>query len=512
MRAGEAIHHFIWGELPGQIVLVTAAVTHVVLALWRTTRRRTLRLPHWETLQLILGLYIPWTLIPHAIATVGLDNAFDLPTDYSSTLALLWPDNAFAQSVLLLVVWTHAMIGLHFWLRLKAWYRPYLPLLSAGAVAFPLLSLWGWISGARQLAASGNSKPAVENWHLDWVYTLADQARAVIFGLFFLSLAVVLVRMAIRQFGKTITIEYPGNLLVRTAPGSSLLEISRENGIAHAAVCGGRARCSTCRVKILAGAEKLEAPAQAEATVLKQIGADSSIRLACQIRPTDDLQVHPLIPVRAAERGSQAHQDAYYWGVEQPVVIMFVDIRDFTGLTEKTLSFDVVYLLNRYLDLVSDEIRKQDGYVDKFIGDGIMAIFGMETDLREGARQALRASREIVKAIDVLNSERGNNLREPLRIGIGVHAGPVILGRIGAAGGSGERSSITALGDVVNTASRLEAENKTHGSLLTLSAAVLKAAEVRLPDCETREIVLRGKTVPLQIYSLTDLDREPVPV
>ena len=82
----------------------------------------------------------------------------------------------------------------------------------------------------------------------------------------------------------------------------------------------------------------------------------------------------------------------------------------------------------------------------------------------------------------------------------------------GGAGGSGERSSITALGDVVNTASRLEAENKTHGSLLTLSAAVLKAAEVRLPDCETREIVLRGKTVPLQIYSLTDLDREPVPV
>ena len=512
MQKGEEIHHLIWGELPGQIVLAIAAVTHVVLALWRTTRRRTLRLPVWETLQLVLGLYIPWTLIPHTIATVGLDNAFDLPTDYSNTLALLWPDNAFAQSVLLLVVWTHAMIGLHFWLRLKAWYRPYLPLLSAGAVAFPLLSLWGWISGARQLAASDTSTLKVTPEQVDWVYTIADQARAVVFGLIFLSLAVVLVRMTLRQFAKTITIEYPGNLLVRTAPGPSLLEISRENGIAHAAVCGGRARCSTCRVKILSGGEDLDPPNQAEAAVLRQIGADRSIRLACQVRPTSDLRVHPLIPVRAAERGSNAHQDAYYWGVEQPVVIMFVDIRDFTGLTEKTLSFDVVYLLNRYLDLVSDEIRKQDGYVDKFIGDGIMAIFGMETDLREGARQALRASREIIKVIDALNSERGNNLRAPLRIGIGLHAGPVILGRIGAAGGSGERSSITALGDVVNTASRLEAENKTRGSLLTLSDAVLKAAEVRLPDCETREIVLRGKTVPLQIYSLTDLDKEPVPV
>lgn len=512
MQKGEEIHHAIWGELPGQIILAVAAVTHVVLALWRTTRRRTLRLPHWETLQLILGLYIPWTLIPHVIATIGLDNAFDVPAGYSNTLALLWPDNAFAQSVLLLVVWAHAMLGLHFWLKLKPWYRPYLPILSAAAVAFPILSLWGWISGARQLASSGSNNLKVAAGQLDWVYIIADQARAVVFGLFFLSLAVVLIRMAIRQFAKTITIEYPGNLLVRTPPGPSLLEISRENGIAHAAVCGGRARCSTCRVKILSGGENLDAPTPPEAAVLKQIGADSSIRLACQIRPTSDLRVHPLIPVRAAERGSQAHQDAYYWGVEQPVVIMFVDIRDFTGLTEKTLSFDIVYLLNRYLDLVSDEIRKQDGYVDKFIGDGIMAIFGMETDLREGARQALRASKAIVRAVDTLNSERGNNLRAPLRIGIGLHAGPVILGRIGAAGGSGERSSITALGDVVNTASRLEAENKAHGFLLTLSDAVVKAAEIRLEDCKTREILLRGKTVPLQIYSLTDLDKEPVPV
>ncbi|WP_209012011.1 adenylate/guanylate cyclase domain-containing protein [Roseibium aggregatum] len=512
MRKGEQLHHAIWGELPGQIVLLVAALTHVILALWRTTRRRTLRLPVWESLQLVLGLYIPWTLIPHVIATVGLDNAFDLPTNYSATLALLWPDNAFAQSVLLIVVWIHAMIGLHFWLKLKPWYRRNLPVLSAAAAAFPLLSLWGWISGARQLAASGDTKLNVTNWHLDWVYTIADQARAVVFGLFFLSLAVVLVRIAIRQFAKTITVEYPGNLLVRTAPGPSLLEISRDHGIAHAAVCGGRARCSTCRVKILAGGENLDPPNQAEAAVLRQIGADSSIRLACQIRPTSDLRVHPLIPVRAAERGSQAHQDAYYWGVEQPVVIMFVDIRDFTGLTEKTLSFDVVYLLNRYLDLVSDEIRRQEGYVDKFIGDGIMAIFGMETGLREGARQALRASKGIVKVIDALNGERGNNLRAPLRIGIGLHAGPVILGRIGAAGGSGERSSITALGDVVNTASRLEAENKVHGSLLTMSDAVVKAAEIRLEACETREILLRGKSVPLQIYSLTDLDREPVPV
>lgn len=514
LRKGEALHHEIWGDVPGLIVLSLAALTHACLALWRTARRRTLRLPIWETLQLALGFYIPWVLIPHVLATSGLSIAFGNSPDYKETLSLIWPNGAFLQSVLLVVVWSHSIIGLHFWLRLKPWYGRYLPTFVAFAVSIPLLALWGWISSAQRLAQSGPHDLSATSVEIAWVYDVTAQVRALVFGLIFLSLAIIIIRLAIRQFSKTIFIEYPGGLLVRTAPGSSLLEISRENGIPHAAVCGGRGRCSTCRVKILAGGEFLDPPNQTEQVVLTRIGADDGIRLGCQIRPNANLKVRPLIPVRADDNGAGAHQDAYYWGVEQSVVIMFVDLRNFTGLTEQNLPFDTVYLLNRYLDLVSQAIRKEGGHVDKFIGDGIMAVFGMQTGLQEGARQALRACTGISDAIKVLNKERSSGLSNPLRIAIGLHAGSTILGRIGAPGSAGSRPSITALGDVVNVASRLESVAKEENALAAISQEVLDAAGICAGvNTLKKSIVVRGRQAPLEVTcfsSSDDLKVDPV--
>jgi adenylate cyclase len=514
LRRGEILHNAIWGEAPGLIVLYLSALTHVSLALWRTARRRTLRLPVWEMLQLALGFYIPWTLIPHVLATAGLDIAFGETSSYRTTLALLWPDLAPLQSVLLVVVWSHSMIGLHFWLRLKPWYNRYLPLFTAAAVAIPLLALWGWISSAQRLAQSGPHDLGVTSTEIAWVYEIAAQVRALVFGLIFLSLVIIIVRLVVRQFSKTISIEYPGGLQVRTAPGSSLLEISRENGIPHAAVCGGRGRCSTCRVKVLAGGETLDPPDQTEQVVLTRIGADDSIRLACQIRPQANLKVRPLIPVRADAQGTGAHQDAYYWGVEQPVVIMFVDLRNFTGLTEQNLPFDTVYLLNRYLDLVSQAIRTEGGHVDKFIGDGIMAIFGMQTGLKDGARQALRACTGISDAIKTLNEERDSSIASPLRVAIGLHAGSTILGRIGAPGSTGSRPSITALGDVVNVASRLESVAKEENALAAISQDVLNAAGMCAGvNSLKKSIVVRGRQAALEVAcfsSSDDLGAHPV--
>ncbi|MEJ8476844.1 adenylate/guanylate cyclase domain-containing protein [Roseibium algae] len=500
MQKGEAVHHFIWGELPGLVTLSLAAITHVVLALWRTARRRTLRLPVWETLQLALGFYIPWTLIPHVLATSGLHLAFDVSPRYQDIMILLWPGGVFTQTVLLLVVWSHSMIGLHFWLRLKPWYTRYLPAFAAFAVAMPLLALWGWTSSSQLLAQSGNPDLKVTASNLDWVYAVTAQVRVIVFSLLSFSILIVLGRLAIRSFAKTITITYPGDHLVRIAPGPSLLEISRASNIPLAAVCGGRARCSTCRVKVVAGLETLDPPSSAEEAVLKRIGADEEMRLACQIRPQSNLSVRPLVPVRSDAPGPSSQHDAYYWGVEQPVAVMFIDMRNFTGLTEQNLPFDTVYLLNRYLDLVSQEVRKEGGHVDKFIGDGIMAIFGMQTGLLEGTRQALRACKSIGVAIDALNTERGPSVTTPLRIGIGLHAGSTILGRIGAPDKSGEKASITALGDVVNVASRLEGVAKEHNALAAISKDVLNAAALQAcPDAMTCSVDIRGRQAPLEV-------------
>ncbi|MBO6758005.1 MAG: adenylate/guanylate cyclase domain-containing protein [Roseibium sp.] len=505
MDRGSLWHYEVWGSPFAVGVLATAACLHVGLALWRTAQRHTLAMPTWEFTQLVLGLYIPWTLIPHVLATLGLKNVFNIIPTYPQMLTLLWPNGAVMQSVLLLVVWSHSMIGLHFWLRIYPLYRRLLPYLATFAIVFPLLALWGWIEGARRQAQNTGYRLKVTDEHFTWIEAMTADIRAIVFGLVILSLAVVAIRLVAHRMRRKITVQYPGEVKVRALPGASLLEISRMNGIPHTAVCGGRARCSTCRVRILGSEEPLPDANSAEGAVLRRIGADETIRLACQIRPTTNLCIQPLVPVKASGPAAAGPTDAYYWGVEQPVVVMFVDLRNFTAITERHLSYDVVFLLNRYLDTVSSAIRGAGGHVDKFIGDGVMAIFGMDRPIGDAARQALMACETIGGALDELNADRGPQFTEPLRLGIGLHAGPAILGRIGAAGADSPAAPITALGDVVNTASRLEAENKQLQTTLTASQEVLDAAGIHLPDATPAEILLRGKSVPLKIYAIKEL-------
>jgi len=499
-------HYRVWRSPIGETLLMLAALTHVVLALWRTSKRRTLKMSRWEFVQLALGLYIPWQLIPHITTTMGLAKEFGFSPVYEQMLTILWPDHAVGQSVLLLVVWGHAMIGLHFWLRLYPLYHRLRPAAATFAVALPVLALWGWIEAARRLALTSDITVKINEDQRMWALEVMIQLRAVVFGLIAVSLLTVLIRYLIGVRARSLSITYPGGLTIKAPPGATLLEISRMNDVPIASVCGGRARCSTCRVKVLGGGADLADPGVSEAAVLKRIGADDDVRLACQIRPARNIEVQPLVPVKASLVGGEHLKDAYHWGVEKDVVVMFVDLRNFTGITESQLAYDVVYLLNSYLDQASNAIRSEGGYVDKFIGDGIMAIFGMDTSVTTGARQALAASRRIEAVMKALDAEKGPQFRDPIRLGIGLHLGPAILGRIGAAGTEGSPAGLTALGDVVNTASRLESENKAHGSFLVVSKAVIDAAAARIDGAETAEIKVRGKEKPLQILALTSLD------
>lgn len=506
MEKASLWHYWIWRGPIGETVLLSAALTHVILAFWRTFKRRTLKMPRWEFAQLVLGLYIPWTLIPHVIATMGLAKNFGFIPNYHQMLTILWPDFALMQSILLLVVWTHAMIGLHFWLRLYPFYHRIKYAALVAAVAWPVMALWGFIEGARRLALAKDVTIKVTDEQWVWLYALTDQVRAFFLGLIILSLLVILFRYMAHRYSRGISISYPGGLQVKAQPGASLLEISRMNGVPLASVCGGRARCSTCRVKVIEGGGDLPDPTPAETTVLNRIGVAKDVRLACQVRPSADLQIQPLVPVKADNHRKDLIQDAYYWGVEQDVVIMFVDLRNFTSLTEAQLAYDVVFLLNQYLDQVSAVIRSEGGHVDKFIGDGIMAIFGMDTGAEIGACQALAACRRIETVMQALNEEKGPQFRDPIRLGIGLHLGPAILGRIGSAGADGSRGGLTALGDVVNTASRLETENKARGSFLSVSKDVISKAGATAPSGSKCDVRIRGKENPLEIFALKQMD------
>lgn len=502
MEAGRLVFLAVWRSAPGEALLLASLLTHVSLTLWKTGRRRTLRLSAWQWAQLLLGLSIPVLLIPHAIGTGGLAARFGYDDTYRNVLSILWPGLVVNQTLLMLLVWTHGMIGLHFWLRVRQGYRRWFPVLLSVAFLVPVLASWGWIDAARRLKLTQNVPFPLTAEMIAWSDPLILWLKWGFYGLAGLAVTIVALRILRRRFVETIEITYPGDRKVRAPAGPTLLEISRMNGIPHADVCGGRARCSTCRTRILVGAETLPPPAANEQKILARIGADETIRLACQIRPQSALNVQPLVPARGAAKVSGLAGDAYQWGVEQPAAILFVDLRDFTGLSEHRLSYDVVFLLNRYLGETAHAIEACGGYVDKFIGDGVMAIFGMTDGLQAGCRNALAATNAIAERMEHLNAELAGQLDAPLRVGMGLHAGPVILGRIGALDTNGANARITALGDVVNTASRLESSSKELGHALVVSTTVLTAAGYSCDATREREIAIRGRKDPLRVYAL----------
>ena len=135
-----------------------------------------------------------------------------------------------------------------------------------------------------------------------------------------------------------------------------------------------------------------------------------------------------------------------------------------------------MFILNRYFKAMGEVIEGAGGRVDKFIGDGIMALFGLESDAAAASRAALEAARGMAQALDLLNRDLAVELEEPLRMGIGLHLGPVILGEMG----HGPAASLTAIGDTVNVASRLEALTKEFACMVVVSAQLVERAGVHL--------------------------------
>ncbi|MGH7736008.1 MAG: adenylate/guanylate cyclase domain-containing protein, partial [Gemmatimonadales bacterium] len=264
-----------------------------------------------------------------------------------------------------------------------------------------------------------------------------------------------------------------------------------------AAVCGGRGRCSTCRVKIIAGLEDLPAPSAAERKVLDRVGAPPGVRLACQTRPTKPVEIVLLLPAGATTRDAGA-RPGYLQGREQEIAILFADMRAFTRLAHKKLPYDTVFLLNRYFRAMGMAVDASGGHLDKFIGDGVMAIFGVAGGGEEASRQALAAERGMSRNMAELNLSLGPELPEPLRIAIGIHAGPAIVGEMGY----GRATTLTAIGDAVNTASRLESLAKGMDAELVVSADVARHAGLATAGLTRQDVMLRGRDQPLDVFVL----------
>jgi adenylate cyclase len=250
-------------------------------------------------------------------------------------------------------------------------------------------------------------------------------------------------------------------------------------------------------VRVLVGSESLPPPSPVEARVLAPLHVDRTVRLACQLKPTANISVWPLMPPAMTVR-DEDRLDVAETGTERFVAILFIDIRASTQLVESRLPYDVVFLLNRFSEAVGSGIIAAGGTPNQFTGDGMMAIFGMNTDAGAACRQALEAARLIDWHLAEMNRSLANELPQPIAVGIGIHAGDVIVGTMGYR----EHAQTTAIGEAVHVASRLQDLTKEYNCQLAISDVVGTAAGVPLDDFPRHDIQVRGLSAPLSIRTI----------
>lgn len=195
-------------------------------------------------------------------------------------------------------------------------------------------------------------------------------------------------------------------------------------------------------------------------------------------------------------------------GKLQNVAVLFSDIRSFTAMCETLSPEEVVAFLRDYHAVMVDVIFRNNGTLDKFIGDGIMATFGTPSTTGNDARNALSAAVEMQAALKSLNEARKAGGRPAVRIGIGMHYGPVVVGNVG----SESRLEYTVIGDTVNIASRLESATKELNETIVFSEALRAELSTDTPASLVGDIPIRGKTGRLRVYTVGPaLDRGQTP-
>jgi adenylate cyclase len=510
MDEGLIIQKAIWQSPPGAVILYLSLFTHMSLGFWALYARRHFRWTRLEATQLVLGLSIPFLLADHFVGTRVALSQFGLEKSYEQEFLKFWvnaPIFGALQAILFLIVWIHGCLGVHFWLRLKPFYPAVKELLLAFAVLLPALALLGYYQGGeRTLQSVQDPAWRARNMSPDHVGTPAQNAvllddRTRTLAFLAAALGAVFLARGVRRWRErragSIRLTYPDRT-IRAPRGLSVLEASLINNIPHAHVCGGRGRCSTCRIRVLSDLSVLPAPSVAEHAVLERVGAAPGVRLACQLRPIEDIAFVPMLSPHATTVDAYRTGSAYS-GVERYVVIMFVDMRGSSRLAEGRLPFDTVFVINQFLSAVSSAVLAAGGEPNQILGDGLLALFGMGGKPEAACRQAIAACAAIAARVETLNSALAYALLEPIRFGIGIHAGVTIAGNIGY----DRHAQFTVIGDAVNVAARLEEFTKAFGCEVIMSEEVYERAGFGPDDLPAHDVAPRGREAGMTARSVT---------
>ena len=495
-----------WRSPPGTVLLYGSLLVHFALALASLYRRTTLRMPAWEAAQLVLGLAVPPLLVPHIVGTRLTWFLLGHTIGYERIVGLLWSGvwPATRQSLLLVIVWVHLALGLHYWLRLQRWYPSVQPAAFAAALLIPAMALAGFAAAGSEMkdvidtVGMQNYDPQLRAMTPDDRARLAAWRDGLTLAFWALLAATLLARWLRFHLGGSYELRHSSGRVISAPIGRSILEALRDAGVPHASVCGGRARCTTCRVRITEGLGLLAAPSRMEAAALARIDAPPNVRLACQTRPRRAVAVAPLLP--PGSDAAAARSPGTPQGRERPLVAVFVDLRESTKLCESRLPYDAVFILNQFFAEMYEALRATGGYYAQFRGDGLLALYGLESRLAPACRAALQGAAEMQRRVEALSRTLQAELAEPLRIGIGMHSGVAIVGTMGPP----EAPIHSAIGDTVNIAARFEGMTKAYGCVLVVSAETLAQAGVEPKDAPLHRVRVRGRNERLDVYAIAD--------
>ena len=492
--------------------LLFTLVIHIIFSLLRVIKMASFKgFQSHEWFQLITGILTVPLLAIH-ITTTGIAHRFygveDTYTFWTSPGLDYF--EIFFFNFIMLFIWLHGYIGIKFWMKVNSNYQKYLRQADIFFLIIPLLSIVGQISIFRESDLKGFFDTEYKEKILKYsnpenidLNVLLENTIIYFVLPYLLSIMVLFgyrfYYFKIKRRNNSIKVSYPDGGVSNIFPGMNILDASLEAGIPHAHVCGGRGRCSTCRIKIDQDLTQLEPPRQNERRILRSIGAPENIRLACQTYPKIDLNVSPLLSADANFQESYFEQK-YTYGSDREICILFADLRAFTKMSEKKLPFDIVFILNQYFKLMGQIIENNGGYLDKFIGDGTMALFGIEEGPKEGSRNAINAATKMNDELKKLNESLINDLPFPLKMGIGIHTGNVIIGKMGYK----HAKNLTAVGDAVNTASRLESLTKELKSQIIISKYTFELSEHQIKDLEEDTVNIVGKNDLFDIIKIRD--------
>jgi len=270
-------------------------------------------------------------------------------------------------------------------------------------------------------------------------------------------------------------IEFMNEAVISIGKEETVLDAALRQAVPLFHVCGGKAKCSTCRVLVLDGAGYLEPMTHDEARLKEKVGFPSQVRLACQARAHGGkvklrriIQDETDIKLYIDEKEGNAIQQM---GEEQELVLLFLDIRNFTPFVESQLPFDVIHIIRKLFTIFNDVIEKRSGTIVETAGDGIYAVFGCGEDRARSAASAVEAAFTIFNELEELNRTYFNqHFGTTLKIGIGVHIGQVVRGQIRIAGSD----HTIVMGHPVNVAARLQNATKELNNSFVVSEDLYK--------------------------------------